>query len=290
LAARLAALALAAALGDVAVAKEGEAEGNPHLVEALGHIENGDLDGARKALDAAMAHPENTNRELVQIYANLAVVHLYAGEENRAYEAYVRLLNIDPHFRLPAHAATPLQALFERVLTAYEDGHIRPVRVAHDPPERTVAGIPAVITATVSNLPDQFAAHLHYRTAGDPAYERLRLASRPGSRWVATLPDLAPEPEAGDVVVEYYVEVVNEAGHRVQGSGNAREPHRLHIGTALSPEPPAVAPAPAWYQRPWVWGVVGGVAAGSAAAIYLGTRGADAGTLPVRVRVQEPEQ
>ncbi len=266
------------------------ADGNPHLAEAMAHIEMGDVDSARTALDRAMAHPENTNRELVEIYATLAVAHLYAGEENLAYEAYARLLNIDPNYKLPEHTAEPLRQLFDRVVRAYELGHLRAVRVAHDPPGQIPLGVPIVITATISNMPDSFGAYVRFRADGEDSFESRRLSLRPGRRWAATIPVLTPE-EVDDegLAIDYYVEVTNEAGHRVQGSGSAREPHQVRIVSPLVPDEPEPPPAVAWYRQPWVWGTVGGVAAGSAVAVYLSTRGGSTGTLPVRVRIVEEQ-
>ena len=285
--AAFAAVAFAVASLHGAAHAVGSEAGNPHLGAAMEHIERGDLDAAREALDEAMAHPENTNRELVEIYATLAVVHLYAGSENLAYEAYVRLLNIDPGYELPAHTARPLRDLFERVARAYEEGHLRAVRVAHEPPTQVPAGTPPLITTTISNLPPAFSAYVRFREEGEAGFTSIGLRPRPGNRWAAALPPVDPrELEDGETALEYYLEVVNEAGHRVQGSGNAREPHRLRIVSALVPDEPETRDS-AWYQRPWVWGVVGGVAAGTATAVYLSTRPSGEGTLPVRVRIRE---
>lgn len=270
------------------LAAEEQQQDNPHLAEAMNLIEVGDLESARAALDEAMAHPENTNEDLVDIYATLAVVHLYSGEEGEAYQAYVRLLNIDPNYELPAHTAGPLRELFERVARAYEEGHLRAVRVGHDSVGEIPAGVPALITATISNMPDTFSAKLRYRLDGEDSFESRSLSQRPGRRWAAGIPDL-PDPEALDapLVVEYYVEVINENGHRVQGSGSARRPHELRIVSPLSPEDPDAAETRNWYQRPWVWGSVGTVAAGTAAAVYLSARSTGGGSLPVRVRIRE---
>ncbi|RMG10254.1 MAG: hypothetical protein D6729_19760, partial [Deltaproteobacteria bacterium] len=260
----LGALTLAPGLLPSAAAAEPPPEvANPHLGEAIRHIEAGELEAALRALEAALTFPENTNRILVEVYRNLAIVYLYSGDEAGAYEAFARLLNIDPDYTLPPHTAEPVAALFERVREAYAKGLLEPVRVAVDPIEATPSGVPASLVAVVSGLRPDMHVRAYYRLAGTASWNALELEPRPGNRYVASLPAFTADSGGGRTQVEYYVEVSDAAGRRVQGAGSALEPLRFAVLPPAAPPPPP-APPP-WYENGWVWAAVGVVALGAGA-------------------------
>ncbi len=259
------------------------APANPHLESALKAIGEGRLDDARADLKQAMAWPRNSNALLVEIYRNLAVVDLYAGEENRAYGALARLLNIDPEYRLPAHAAQKLVELFDRVKDAYAKGLLKPVRVAHEAPGQVPSDAPVTLSATVGNMQDGFSVALHLRRAGQARFRVEPMAERPGNRYVAVVQPVHLEAGAKPVVLQYYLEVTDSEGRRVQGVGNALAPLTL---TVEPPSPPvAAAKPPAWYTSPWIWVGLGVVVAGGATAAVIATQGPSTGSLPVTVKV-----
>lgn len=255
---------------------------NPHLGEALRDIEQGKLDAAKKALRAAMAYPENSNRILVEIYRNLAVVYLYTGEENKAYEAFARLLNIEPDYALPASSASQVKELFARVKKAYADGMLKPVRIAFEPPSKVDSNVPVTLTATISNMQDGFTARVLFRPAGVKHYHEIKMTERPGNRFVASLPPVSVRAPATQRQVAYYLEVDDKEGRRAQGTGNALEPLSF---TVAAPPPPAKPGPPPWYKNGWIWAGVGVVVVGATAAVIISTRGPSTGTLPVHVRV-----
>lgn len=255
---------------------------NPHLGRALEAIEAGDLGQALKALKDAMAYPENSNRILVEIYRTLAVVQYYRGQESRAYESFARLLNIDPRYALPPHTAAPLVQLFDRVKSAYAKGLLKPVRIAHEPVDRVSSEVPIPVTATVSNLQPGFAVRVHFRPAGTETYASVDMQARPGNRFVATLPPMTVDRGESRRRVDYYLEVADDEGRRVQGVGSALEPLSFNVSAPVAPAPP---PKAEWYQNPWIWVGVGAVAAGATAAVIVTAGGPDTGTLPVTVRL-----
>ena len=259
------------------------APANPHLQAALTAIGEGRLDDARADLKQAMAWPRNSNALLVEIYRNLAVVDLYAGEDNRAYEALARLLNIDPEYTLPPHAAKSLVDLFDRVKDAYAQGLLKPVRVAHEAPGQVPSDAPVTLSATVSNMQSGFKVALHLRRAGAKRFHVEAMSERPGNRYVAVVQPVHLAPGAKPVVLQYYIEVTDAEGRRVQGVGNALEPLTLTV----EPPAPAVAVAapPAWYTNPWIWVGVGVVVAGGATAAVIASQGPSTGSLPVTVKV-----
>ena len=161
-----------------------------------------------------------------------------------------RLLNIAPDYTLPAHAAGNLVDLFDRVKQAYAQGLLKPVRVAHEAPGRVPSDAPVTLSATVGNMQDGFSVALHLRRKGKQAFTVEQMSERPGNRYVALLQPVHLAAGAKPVVLQYYIEVTDKEGRRVQGVGNALAP--------LTPtvEPPAArvaaAAPPAWHTSTWL--------------------------------------
>ena len=81
----------------------------------------------------------------------------------------------------------------------------------------------------------------------------------------------APALTAG-TRVDYYVRALDEHGGVLAESGAPTLPFRLQVAAppvlvGREPAPPA-----RWYQRWWVWTIVGAVAAGAGAVAYVETR------------------
>lgn len=260
------------------------AEQNPHLGRALAHIEAGELEAAQKALNQAMGFPQNSNRILVEIYRNLAVVHFYSGDESSAYTAFARVLNIDLEYQLPATTAKPLKALFEKVREAYRDGHLKPVRVAHDPPWAALPDTQVNILATISNMEPGFSARVHWRVQGEETYTSVDLEPRPGHRYAVNLPAQSVDATSPQgKIVEYYLEVTDAQDRRVQGRGSAFKP-LTYLVENPSAHPPGVTPS--WYENPIVWVVVGVVVVGASVGAVVASGGSSGGTVPILIKTQ----
>lgn len=274
-------LGLSAALAPGTTSAEEAEVHNPHLEQALRDIEAGRIDAAEQALDEAMAWPRNDHRTLVEIYRNLAIVHLYTGKEDEAYEDLARLLNLDLHYELPSPAARPLRELFERVRRAYADGLLRPIRVAHDPPLVALPNAPVTVAATISNLKEGFGAVLLYRRQGETEFHEVPMTRRPGNRFSATVPGQALPEGQHELMVEYYLEIRDRRGRRVQGRGSAPAPLTFLI------EAPGPAPGTrdTWTRSPWLWATVGVLAAGALAGGVIAATSNRRGTLPLTIHL-----
>jgi len=214
-----------------------------------------------------MAWPRNDNRTLVEIYRTLAIVHLYTGEEDRAFEDLARVLNIDLSYQLPKSSAAPLLELMARVRVAYDAGHLKPVRVAHDPPIMATPGAPVLIAATISNLDSSMQAFVRYRRRGGAQFSEIALQARPGNRFGVEIPGQPLARGEREFIVEYYIEIRDALGHRVQGRGSAISPlsYLVEGGGAAAPRETKRG----WIRSPWVWTALGVVAVGTATGIVI---------------------
>ena len=255
---------------------------NPHLAAARTHIENGELDEARRALDEAIHWPRNSNAMLAESYQLLAVVLYYADDAEGAFVAFERLLGLEPRYVLPERTAAPIAAVFERVKAAYAAGDLVPVHVAHDPVGEVAAGATPRVSATITGMRDTFVARVHVRGPGESAYRPVALKALPGNQYVGSLSPVFIEEGQPDQRLDYYLEVTDPEGRRVQGQGSALEPlgYTVKASAVIGPNKPR------WYANPLIWIGVGAVVAGTITIAAVASGGNKTGELPVRITVQ----
>ena len=103
------------------------AEGNgalsvegPELQRALKQLEDGDFDRAVETLERGLSRPDLTDAQLVEMYRLLGLASLYLGREEKAREAYEKLLQAMPDYELPraTSPATETRAAHSGVVAA----------------------------------------------------------------------------------------------------------------------------------------------------------------------------
>lgn len=264
------------------VAQDATTGENPHLAEARTAIENGELDAARKALDAAIHWPQNSNAMLAESYELLAVVLYYGGDQEGAFVAFERLLGLEPRYTLPDKTAAPIAEVFERVKAAYASGDLVPVHVAHDPLGEVGPGATPRVTATITGMKEDFVARVHVRSPADSDYRATNMKALPGNQFVASLAPVFVEEGQPDQSLAYYLEVTDPEGRRVQGQGSALEPLSYTVKA-----PAVVGPKkPKWYTNPVIWIGVAAVIAGTVTIAAVASGGEKTGEIPVRITVQ----
>ncbi|MGC4122653.1 MAG: PEGA domain-containing protein [Myxococcales bacterium] len=130
----------------------------------------------------------------------------------------------------------------------------------------TPTGIPALEARATDVSLRQATAFV--RKPGEPGFQTLPLEQTSPGRFLKALPlSLGSE---GSWDVEYYVEIYEADGTVACRAGEAGAVLRFK---RTAPPAPAIAPGPAWYQRWYVWTIVGVVAAGAAGTgIYYAVR------------------
>jgi hypothetical protein len=231
-----------------------------------------DFEGSLKKLDAALRVPGNRPADLVRIHGQRALCFLSLGRNSEAQKAFAAALSIDPAFRLGQDVSPRFSEPFKKIL----DQGVPTLRISVSPPDSARKGEPVTVAvklvADPANLSDSLM--FHYRRTGTTEYasEQVRLVR--GKRLRFMLSAGAP--------LDWYYEVLDRHGGRLRSKGDADHPLHLKVKAeqkiaAVTPEPPpeATAATPAWYQRWWVWAIVGSVAAaaGTYAVILASSEG-----------------
>jgi tetratricopeptide (TPR) repeat protein len=255
--------------------------------QAQAQLDAGEFDEAVRTLQRALGEPELTDAQLVELYRLLGLAQLYLGNEDRAREAYEKLLQARPDYELPRGAPPKVARLYERIREDIRKQRVRPVKLEVEPLGDTEGGNPVELTIQVENLALGSRPILYYRRAGTETFGSAgfkRAADAP-ELYRATLPAWELPAERARYEVEYYVEVADAARRRLAGRGDAFTPLRFSV------RPPGVAGPSSedegrWYANPWVWvGMGAGVAAAGAGAAFLLSQ-QQTGTATLTVRVQ----
>ncbi len=258
---------------------------HPEISRAQEQIENGEFEEAVKTLEAGLDAPDVTDDQLVELYRLLGITSLYLGDEERAREAYEKLLQARPDYELPRSTPPKIRNLYARLKEDIKNRRVRPVTLQVDPIPDAPGGEPVVAEARIEDMALGARARLFYRRAGAQAYSSVDFTRERGNkeRYVATIPAYELPAASSAYEVEYYFEVADAGQRRLAGRGDAFNPLVFQI----APESGAVATVGErpWYKSPWLWVAVGAVAvAGTAGAVVYATA-EERGRVPITIRV-----
>ena len=255
--------------------------------QAQAHLDAGEFDEAVRTLQRALAEPDLSDVQLVELYRMLGLAQLYLGNEDQAREAYEKLLQARPDYELPRGAPPKVARLYARIREDIRNQRVRPVKLEVEPVQDLEGGNPVEVAAHVENLALGSRPLLYYRRAGTETFGSASFKRQPDAPELfrATLPAWELPVERSPYEVEYYVEVADAARRRLAGRGDAYTPLRFSV------RPPGLAGPAAeeegrWYTNPWVWVGLGvGVAAAGAGAVFILSQ-QQTGTATLTVRVQ----
>lgn len=249
-------------------------------------IEEAEFEQALKVINDALVQPDNSDAILVSLYELQATAYLFQGKKDKARQAFERLLQAEPDHELPKGTSPKIRALFDEVRAAQ-----KPVKVIHERIATAQSGKRLDVRARFEELPAGAKPRLYYRRAGSENYNSTPFLIE-GSDSVAKVPAYELPAETGEYGLEYYLEVGDAAGRRVAGMGDALAPLRVRVSGEEpkgqpDPTPPAAAPSEAWYQKWWVWTIVGVVVVGAGVGAGVALAGQSDAKVPVTIKVQQ---
>ena len=164
-----------------------------------------------------------------------------------------------------AFLVLPLMPLWAQDRKIPLDSDITAPIILHKPNPRPIpSGEPMVIRATVTDNVMVDEVLLFFRFMDTREYFSMNMDSLGDNIYSATIPDqFAQEPG-----LEYYIQASDKAGNSGVFRGFSFSPLTIKV---VSVERPVVK---AWYQKWWVWTVVGGIVV-AAAAVAGGSSGGD---------------
>ncbi len=259
----------------------------PELEKATEQVDSGDFEEAIKTLQQGLSQPDLTDDQLAEMYRLLGLAHLYLGNEEKARDAFEKLLQARPDYELPKSAPPKIRGLYARIKEDIKKRRVRPVTLSLPVLDPVTGGQPVVIAAQIEDLSLGARAKLFFRRAGNQSYSSADFTRKKGSKedFQATVPAYEVPLEEAAYELEYYVEVADAAQRRLAGRGDAFSPLSFRVNPRVSEGPPPELSRP-WYKNPLVWiGIGVGVAAVTTTAVVLATQ-RQTGTLPITITIE----
>ncbi len=259
---------------------------NEAITRAAQQVDEGDFEDAVRTLEKGIEQPDLTDDQLAEMYRLLGLSHLYLGNEDRARDAFEKLLQARPDYDLPKAAPPKIRALYARIKDDIRKRRVRPVTLTVTPVTEVTGGDAVVVEARIEDMALGAKAKLFYRRAGVQSFSSIDFARSKTSRtdYTATVPAFEVPAEDQSYEVEYYVEVADAAQRRLAGRGDPYNPLTFRVPARKSSEGPVVESTPL-YKSPWLWIGIGlGAAAITTGAVVLATSNQTA-TLPIKIQI-----
>lgn len=260
---------------------------NEAIAKAGQQVDEGDFEDAVKALERGLEQPDLTDDQLVELYRLLGLSHLYLGNEDKARDAFEKLLQARPDYELPKTAPPKIRSLYARIKDDIRKRRVRPVTLAVEAIPDVDGGSAVVVPARIEDMALGAKAKLFFRRAGVQAYGSVDFTREKGSKvdYAATIPSFEVPAEEAGFDMEYYVEVADAAQRRLAGRGDAFNPLSFHVASQAA-APPPVAESRPWYKNPWVWVGIGAGAAAVTTGVVLIATSQQSATLPIQIQIE----
>jgi len=256
--------------------------GQDALGEARQKLEDLDFPGALEAAGRALLSPQAGPAELVDAYRIQGLSLSAMDRKKESLDAFIKLLSIDPDFKISADVSPKLSAPFQQALVKAQD--FIPISLVHSPPGPRKNPQMKELSVNLASDPHSLVKQLRacYRKGSGPWSRTPPVeVSKPGSH---TLP-LPEKTQSADL--QYYFEALTAAGGVLARAGSRDQPFgEKPKVVAKAPEPGVVPPVaggsyeeekrngdPKWYQTWWFWTAVGAVVVGASVGIVAGVAG-----------------
>ena len=228
-------------------------------VQAVNELRAAD---AVRELDEARARGPWTHVEHTRLYSHLGIAYAYLGRPDDALTAFRWLLALSPGFALPYTLSPKATFLFERARDKARSEPPPAIDLGFPRDGRIDAPLPLTVEVLADPLGFMSRLELYFRLRGEPHFRKLEHELVAGQRYLEL--SLPAEKLEESTVRELYAVVKDARGSEVLLQGSPGFPREA---------PAAYVPQLRWYQRWWVWALVGvGVAAGVSGIVYGATR------------------
>jgi tetratricopeptide (TPR) repeat protein len=257
---------------------------NDTIEAATKQVEAGDFEDAVRTIERGI-EAELTDDQLAELYRLLGLSHLYLGNEDKARDAFEKLLQARPDYELPKSTPPKLRTLYARIKDDIRKRRVRPVTLTLTPVAQVPGGAAVPVDAHIDDLALGARARLFYRRAGAQAFSSTDFTKEKGLKgeFTATIPAFEVPTEDAAYEVEYYVEVADAAQRRLAGKGDPFNP--LAFTVAAKVVTATVVESKPWYTNPWVWIGVGVGAAAITTGVVLVATTQQTATLPIKIQI-----
>lgn len=260
---------------------------NEAIARASQQVDDGDFEDAVRTLEKGLEQPDLTDDQLVELYRLLGLAYLYLGNEEKARDAFEKLLQAQPDYELPKTAPPKIRSLYARIKEDIRKRRVRPVTLTLEPVPDVDGGAAVTVSARIEDMALGAKAKLFFRRAGVQAFSSVDFAREKGSKvdYGATIPAFELPSEDASWDMEYYVEVADAAQRRLAGRGDAYNPLTFRVVSQAATPPPVTESRP-WYKNPWVWVGIGAGAAAVTTGVVLIATSQQSATLPIKIQIE----
>ncbi|WP_394850045.1 hypothetical protein LZC95_21620 [Pendulispora brunnea] len=243
------------------------------LAEAEKLVANVDFEAAIPVLERISKRNGLTHEQLIRTYRNLATAHAVVGHANVARDIFVKLIAIDPDFKIDQNMSPRVKAPYFEARGSWSAQSIKPGIEATAQVHRSSDTRVTVTLRDPMRMASKVVVGYHWE-GSDPFTVKTSGAT-------ATTTLVVPPPKDKSTYLEIYAQGLDANDSVLFESGSPAKPIVI--------EAPASAPAGALagsdggqndhsssiFASPIFWIVAGAVVAGGAAAAYFALRPSD---------------
>jgi len=228
----------------------------------------GDLDfeKALGVLQKAFLEQGNTRAQLIRIYHLSGLCLGSLGRYADAEDSFSRLLALDPGFRLGTNVSPRVRKPFNQLVQK----KMPRLSARLVPPTHAQLGKPLIFGAEVIADPAGMieGVRVFFRRGDAGKFSSVHSPLTREGEQLVTIPCSAWESHGKGDQIRWYAVVEGVNLSRLQEFGDAAHPSALEVAEK-PPQETAAAGETSWYERWWVWAIVGGVVAGATATAVV---------------------
>lgn len=243
---------------------------NQLIRQAYAKYADQEFEEALSILGKASKRKANSKRQLVKLYHLMGLCFGTLGKPQAAQMSFARALALDPAFRLGSNVSPKIRKPFIKLLRK----HPKPLEVRVKAPAFARSTKPLVMTVSVLSNPTKLAksVKLGFRRGGTGKFSFVRTKLKGKKTKHISIPSTVWEGGQGWKGATYWFAVVEGShGSILQKIGDSLTPYSTDVRSLGDNSQVIAGPKDSsWYQKWWVWTIIGGVvAAGATTAAVL---------------------
>ncbi len=243
---------------------------NQMIRQAYAKYADQEFEQALAILAQASKRKANSKRQLVKLYHLMGLCFGTLGKTQAAQMSFARALALDPAFRLGSNVSPKIRRPFEQLLRR----HPKPLEIRVKAPPFARSSKPLVMTVSVLSNPTGLAksVKLGFRRGGTGKFSFVRTKLKGKKKKHISIPSTVWEGGQGWKGPTYWFAIVEGShGAVLQRIGDSLTPYSIEVRGSDDNSKVTAAPTDSsWYEKWWVWTIVGGVvAAGATTAAVL---------------------
>lgn len=194
------------------------------LRQGIRQYERAEFELAIVTLEQAIAGLEKDD-DLVNAYKHLAFSYSALGQEDKAKDAYLTLLELVPEFTLSLTESPTLRRPFEIANAEFEARDREPPVIVCNLPAEVDENTGIAITAEIDDQSMLESAEMYYRKGSNVIYEKVNLIREFGNTYAAFI---SPQYVTIDGI-HLYIRVKDSAGNEPAFFGTPEEPQIITV-------------------------------------------------------------